>query len=93
MSKRVDKIVAVTVAKYATMYIEAESVEDAVKYAKKHCDNVDDWDFDDSDVQVDSWETSPYQAEDYMGKIWVENGETMTYDDCMDELEDGYEDE
>ena len=41
--KRIDSVVAVTVAKYATMYVEAETPEEAVKYAKEHCDEVDSW--------------------------------------------------
>lgn len=38
--KRTDSIVTVLVAKYATMYIEADTPEDAYKYAKKHCHKV-----------------------------------------------------
>ena len=40
MSNRLDNIYCVTVAKYATMWIEAETEEDALKYAKKHCDDT-----------------------------------------------------
>ena len=86
--KRTDNIYAVTVAKYATMFIEADSAKDAVKYAKKYCDNVDDYDFDDSPIEVDSWETGASQAEDYMEKIWIEDGETISYDEYIDMLEE-----
>lgn len=34
-NKRTDSIVAVTVAKFATMYIEANSPKEAYEYAKK----------------------------------------------------------
>lgn len=87
-SKRKDSIVAVTVAKYATMYVEAESTEEAVKYAKKHCNQVCDSEFEDSDIYVDSYEAYTTEAEDYMDKIWVEDGKTLTYDEYMDELEE-----
>lgn len=85
--KRTDSIVAVTVAKYATMYIEADTPEEAYKYAKKHCHEVDDSEFEDSDVSVDSWENYT-EAEDWMDKIWIEDGKTMSYDDYIDELEE-----
>lgn len=87
MSKRLDNIYCVTVAKYATMWIEAETEEAALKYAKKHCDEVDDEAFEDSDVQVDSWESGAYEASDEMKEIWIEDGKTLTYDEYMDELE------
>ena len=92
MGKRIDNIIAVTVAKYATMYIEAETEDEAIQYAKKYCEEVDESEFWNSDTQVDSWETGAYQAEDFMDKIWVEGGETMTYDEYMDELEEEDED-
>lgn len=86
--KRSDNIYCITVAKYATMWVEAESEDEAVKYAKKHCDEVDDDAFGDSDVEVDSWETGAYEASEDMEKIWVEDGKTLTYDEYMDELEE-----
>ena len=79
--KRSDNIYCITVAKYATMWVEADSEDEAVKYAKRYCD------------EVDSWETGAYQANEDMKKIWVEDGVTMTYDEYMDELEDGDWDE
>ena len=85
--KRIDSVVAVTVAKYATMYVEAETPEEAVKYAKEHCDEVNPWDFENG-VSVDSWETSASQVEDYMEEIWIEGGKTLTYDEYMDALEE-----
>lgn len=86
--KRTDSIVAVTVAKYATMYIEADTPEEAYKYAKEHCHEVDDSEFEDSDISVDSWENYTTEAEDWMDKIWIEDGKTMSFDDYIDELEE-----
>ena len=88
MSKRLDNIYAVTIAKYATMWVEAENADEAVKYAKKHCDELDEDKFDDSEHEVDSWEPGAYQAEDFMDEIWVEDGKTLTYDEYIDELEE-----
>lgn len=84
--KRTNSIVAVTVAQYATMYVEADSPEEAVKYAKEHCDEVPFDAFEDSDVQVDSWEDYTTEAEDWMDEIWVEDGNTLTYDEYADQL-------
>lgn len=92
MAKRIDSIVAVTVAKYATMYIEANTPEEAYQYAKEHCGEVDDLDFYDSEIEVYSWEDYVTEADEFMNKIWVEDGETMTYDEYMDELEAQEED-
>lgn len=92
--KRTDNIVAVTVARYAVMYVEADTPEEAVKYAKMHCEDVDDDDFFDCGVEVDSWETYVDEAREWMKKIWVEGGETLTYDEYIDELEEqGYFDD
>lgn len=91
--KRSDNIVAVTVARYAVMYIEADTPEEAVKYAKKHCDDVDDDDFFDGSVEIDSYETYVDEARDWMKKIWVEDGNTLTYDEYLDELEEQEEDD
>lgn len=85
--RRTDNIYSVTVAKYATMHIEAETEEEAVAYAKEHCNEVDPWNFEDS-VSVDSWETSANQAEDYMEEIWIEDGKTLTYDEYKEALEE-----
>lgn len=89
--QRTDSIVAVTVAKYATMYIEAETTEEALEYAKKHCGEVDDSKFEESDIYVDSYENYTTEAEHYMEEIWIEDGKTITYDEYMDELEEAAE--
>lgn len=89
--QRTDSIVAVTVAKYATMYIEAETTEEALKYAKKHCGEVDERKFEESDIYVDSYENYTTEAEKWMDEIWIEDGKTITYDEYMDELEEAAE--
>ena len=91
MTKRIDSIVAVTVAKYATMYIEANTPQEACEYARRYCDVVDYMDFEDSNIEVDSYENYATESEPYMDKIWVENGRTMTYDEYVDELNAQYE--
>jgi hypothetical protein len=88
MAKRTDSIVAVTVAKFATMYIEANTPEEACKYARRYCDQVDDSEFEDSNIEVHSYETYCTPAdESYADEIWVENGRRMSYDEYMDELD------
>ena len=86
--KRTDSIVAVTVAKYATMYIEADTPDEAMEYAKKHCDNLSDSDFWESDIHVSSWDNYTTEADESMDEIWIEDGEKITYDEYMDELEE-----
>lgn len=85
---RTNSVVAVTVAKYATMFIEADTPEEAYKYAKEYCHEVDDSEFEDSNIAVDSYETYTSEAEDYMEKIWIEDGKTISIDDYIDELEE-----
>lgn len=86
--KRTDSIVAVTVAKFATMFIEANTPEEAYEYAKRYCDEMQDTDFEDSDIEVVSYETHATPAdESWAREIWIEGGYRMTYDEYMDELE------
>ena len=85
--ERTDSIVAVTVCKYATMYVEAETPEEAMKYAKKYCNDVDDWDFD-GDVEVDSCDNYTTNVDVHMEKIWIEEGQTLDFDEYMEQLEE-----
>lgn len=86
--KRSDSIVAVTLAVYATMYVEADTPEEAYEYAKKHCNEIDPDAFDDCEAEVHSYETYTTEAADWMDEIWVEDGKVLTYDEYMDELEE-----
>ena len=94
MSKRTDSIVAVTIAKYATVYVEADTPEEAAEIVKNNLDNIYDEmpselddQFEESDIQVDSYDAYTTEAEDYMDNIWAD-GEVKTYDEYMDELEE-----
>ena len=87
MGKRSDSIVAVTIAKYATMYVEADSPQEAAEIAKNHMsDYITDEDFDNSDIYVHSYETYTTEASDYMDKIWADD-EVKSFSEYMNELE------
>lgn len=93
MSKRTNSIVAVTIAKYATVYVEADTPQEAAEIVKDNLDEIYDGmicelddQFDESDIQVDSYEAYTTECEDYMNEIWVD-GESKTYDEYMEELE------
>ena len=98
MSKRTNSLVAVTFAKYATVYIEADTYEEAMKIAEADkgaiygelMSEMDDM-FDDSVIEVDSCEAYTNEADPYMDYIWAD-GEAFTYDEYMDQL-DAQEDE
>lgn len=88
MAKRSNSIVAVTIAKFATMYVEAVSPEQAVEIAQKHMEEyIDDEDFEDSDIYVHSYETYTTPCEDWMDKIWAD-GKVKSHDEYLDELEE-----
>ena len=93
MSKRTNSIVAVTIAKYATVYVEAESPEEAMKYVKENKDGIYgelmselDEQFEDSEIEVDSCEAYTTEIEDWMGQIWAD-GEALSYDEYVNELD------
>ena len=94
MSKRTNSIVAVTIAKYATVYVEADTPQKAAEIVKNNLDdiydemveNLDDQ-FEESDIQVDSYESYTTDAEDYMDVIWAD-GEALSYDEYMEGLEE-----
>ena len=94
MSKRTDSIVAVTIARYATIYVEADTPQEAAEIVKNNLDEIYDAmpteiddQFEESDIEVDSYESYTTNAEDYMDRIWAD-GEAKTYDEYMDELEE-----
>ena len=91
MKNRKDSIVAVTVVKYATMYVEADTPEEAYEYAKKYCNEVPDSAFENSDVYVDSYENYTSELSDEMDEVWVEDGKTLTFYEYRDELEEAAE--
>ena len=94
MSKRTNSIVAVTIAKYATVYVEADTPQEAAEIVKNNLDdiydemieNLDDQ-FEESDIQVDSYDSYTTDAKDYMNIIWAD-GEVVSYNKYMKELEE-----
>jgi hypothetical protein len=47
---------------------------------------IDD-DFEESEIEVDSYEAYTTDAEDYMDKIWAD-GKSMSYEEYMEEFEE-----
>ena len=94
MGKRTNSIVAVTIATYATVYVEAETPQEAAEIVKNNIDEIYDAmpteiddQFEESEIEVDSYESYTTEAEDYMDYIWAD-GEAMDYDEYMEELEE-----
>lgn len=94
MSKRTNTIVAVTIARYATVYVEADTPDEAAKIVKDNLDEIYDEmfntledQFEESDVQVDSWEAYTTECDDYMDNIWAD-GKALTYDEYIEELDE-----
>ena len=94
MSKRTNSIFAVTLAKYANVYVEAETAEEAMQWVGENKDRIDDElmselddQFEESCVDVHSCDAYPEECDDYMDYIWAD-GEPLTYDEYMNELEE-----
>lgn len=82
-----NNIFCVTLAKYANIYVEAESPEEAMEIAKGWTNEVDDEDFEDSNVEVDSCDAYPDEADEaYMETIYTKD-EAMDVDDYIDRYE------
>lgn len=94
MSKRTNSIVAVTIAKYATIYVEADTPEEGAKIVNDNKDAIygellsglDDQ-FEESEIEVDSYESYTTEVDDTMDYIWAD-GEAKSYYKYVDELED-----
>lgn len=82
-----NQVYAVTLKKMATIYVDAESPEEAQKIAESWKDDVDDRDWDDSDVEVDSWDAYPDEAEGYMETIYTEN-ESMDVEEFLERFDE-----
>ena len=61
MSKRTNSIVAVTLAKYATVYVEADTPQEAAEFVKNKLDEIYDEmaseledQFEESEIEIDS---------------------------------------
>jgi hypothetical protein len=82
-----NNIYCVTLAKYANIYVEAESPQEAMKIAKGWTDEVDDEEFEDSEVGVDCCDSYPDEANaDYMDTIYTSN-EAIDVDEYIDRYE------
>ena len=83
-----NNIYCVTLAKYANIYVEAESPEEAMQLAEKWKDSIDnDDDFEDSDVEVDSCDGYADEADaDYMETIYTKD-EEIDVDEYIDRYE------
>jgi len=69
-----NNIFCVTLAKYAHIYVEAETPQEAMKIAEHWTDEVDDEEFEDSEVGVDSCEAYSHDADStYMNTIYTQN--------------------
>ena len=69
-----NNIFCVTLAKYAHIYVEAESPQEAMKIAEKWTDEVDDEEFEDSEVGVVSCESYSSDADStYMSTIYTKD--------------------
>lgn len=89
-SDRFKCIYTFTVARYATMYVKADNLEEAKRIANSHCDDVDLLDFD--DPEVESYNKYPEEPDSSMESIFTEDGES-TYYEVMDELEEELDNE
>lgn len=82
-----NEIYAVTVTRSAVIYVEAKSTKEAMQIAEGWTGEVDDRDFEDSDVEVDSCDSYPYEADsDYMNTIYTKD-EAIGVDEYIDRYE------
>ena len=82
-----NNIFCVTLAKYANIYVEAESPQEAMEIAKKWTDKVDDAEFEDSEVEVDECDSYPDEANSaYMKTIYTAD-EAIKVDDYIERFE------
>ena len=87
MSKRTNSIVSVTIAKYVTVYVEADTPQEAAEIVENYLDDIYDEmycainnDFEESEIEVDSYEAYTTDCEDYMDEIWAD-GKSMSYEE------------
>lgn len=82
-----NNIYAVTLKKMATIYVDAESPEQAMKIAESWTDDVDDDEFEDSNVEVDCCDCYGDEAEEYMETIYTEN-ESMDVEEFLERFDE-----
>lgn len=82
-----NNIYCVTVKRCASIYIEADSPKEAMNIAEKWKDNIDDSEFEDSDINVDSCDSYADEADtDYMETIYTKD-EAIGVDEYIDRYE------
>ena len=82
-----NQVYCVSLKRIANIYVEAESPEEAMKIAEKWTDEVDDRDFEDSEVEVDCCDSYPDEADaNYMDTIYTQD-EAIDVDEYIDRYE------
>lgn len=83
-----NNIYCVTLKRFACIYVEADSSEEAMQLAEKWKDSIDnDDDFEDSDVEVDCCDANPDEADKaYMETIYTKD-EAIDVDEYIDRYE------
>lgn len=82
-----NNIYCVIVKRCASIYIEADSPKEAMKIAKGWTDNIDEDEFEDSDVEVDGCDSYADEADtDYMDTIYTTD-EAIGADEYIDRYE------
>lgn len=82
-----NNIYCVTLKRCACIYVEADSSEEAMELAEKWKDNIDDSEFEDSDINVDSCDGYADEADsDYMDTIYTQD-EAINVNDYIDRYE------
>lgn len=82
-----NQVYCVTLAKYANIYVEAENPQEAMKIAEYWTDKVDDEEFEDSNVGVDSCDSYPSEADDIYGDTIYTANEAIDVDEYIERYE------
>ena len=87
-----NNVYCVSLKRMACIYVEADSPEEAMKIAEKWKDEVDEDEFEDSEVEVDCCNSYPDEVDSaYMETIYT-NDEAIDVDDYIDRYENQDED-
>ena len=77
-----------SIVRRASMYVKADSLEEAREIAEKHCGDIDEWDFDYPEVDYCEGGTEPPRS--YMDSIFTSDGES-TFDEVCKRIDDEIE--
>ena len=83
-----NKIYYVTLKRCAGIYVDADSPEDAMRIAEKWKDDIDDDEFDDADVEVDSCDCYPDEADSDCMDTILTSDEAIDVEEYIDRYED-----